>query len=393
MVLVMRHRDQRLRLPAPQHRAEAARRAPHDPAVAGEAPLWHGIPPEQQPARRHLLEDGPPTEGDHARVVPAREPGVYVGRREPELADPLPEEGEGQLGEVRVVLDPAVALLLVVPEQARAMPGGTLDPRGARGVAGGADPCEVGGLAPTQLVAERSEPLPGVGRANVAHAPKAVPRAVERMGHAPRRLSQRRAAWTDGSVNPGDDRTSTSGSRIIAARRLPQGKMGTARELGRADAMQCTRSGTTGFQRDLFRRSRQRMRCEGLHRDPSVAYDERIGTEEHPGRGLPHEITELADDLEFADLERFQEAGRQSLDERGEESPYLAETAERTIGNDEDRFLGVVPHDVVDTALRERLKMTSQRCFGLTLIRRHVLSPKYQAGTAGRIAPRRFIAW
>ena len=100
----------------------------------------------------------------------------------------------------------------------------------------------------------------------------------------------------------------------------------------------------------------------------SIAYEKCIGAEEHPGRGLPYEIPELTDDLELADLEFLQETSWQSLDEPGEESPYFTETVERTIGNDQDRFLRVVLHDPVDTADRERLKMTSQCCLSVTVI-------------------------
>ena len=70
----------------------------------------------------------------------------------------------------------------------------------------------------------------------------------------------------------------------------------------------------------------------------------------------------------LVNLERCQEAGWQGLDERGEELPYRTETVERTIGNDKNRFLRVVLHNTVNTADRERLKMTSQCCLSRTLI-------------------------
>src|SRR5262245_58265132 len=203
----MRHRDQRLRPIEPEHRAEAAGRAPHDPPVAGEPPLRHRVAREEQPARRHLLEDRPPPVRDDARVVPAREPGVDVARREAEVAQALPEEGERELGEVRVVLDPGEALLLVVPEQPWPARGGNFDERDARVMAGGADSDEIRCLAARELVAERSEPLARVRRANVVRTPSAVPRSVERMDQAKRRRAERRAARTEDSVRFGNDRT------------------------------------------------------------------------------------------------------------------------------------------------------------------------------------------
>src|SRR5262245_14357813 len=210
----MRHRDQRLRPIEPEHRAEAAGRAPDDPPVAREPPLRHRGAREEQPARRHLLADRPPPVGDDARVVPAREPGVDVARREAEVAQPLPELRERELGEVRVVLDPGEPLLLVVPEQPRPARGGNFDERDARVVAGGADAREIRRLAAGELVAERSEPLARVPRANVVRTPGAVPRSVEGMDQAKRGRAERRAARTEDSVRFGNDRTAVDTSEM-----------------------------------------------------------------------------------------------------------------------------------------------------------------------------------